>query len=74
MSKLLGSFKIIKETAINAEYVEWECSIDASLKNAIKRIFGWKRLTSKRFSWVVTQALEHYLENEESFKLPPGNL
>ena len=74
MTKLLGSFKVIKETAISGEYVEWECSIDASLKGALKRIFGWKRLTSKRFSWVVTQALEHYLKNEESFKLPPKDL
>lgn len=74
MKKLLGGFKIIKETQLNDGYVEWECSIEAPLKNAIKQTFKWKRLTSKRFSWVITQALEHYIKHSENFKISPKDL
>ena len=71
MEKKLGSFKIIKEVEIDGDFVEWECTIEPALKNSLKRLFGWKRLTTKRFSWVVTEALEHYLERQDSLGLPP---
>jgi len=59
--KEIGSFKIIEEKDDGTMV----CEMSNGLKEAIKKVKGWKRLTSKRFSNLVAEGLEMYIQQFE---------
>ena len=60
-------FEIIEERIENDDWV-LSCEISNEFRDELKKVFGWKNLTGKRFSKLVEMALEYYIEKYEDIK------
>jgi len=57
----MTDFEIIDERIENDDWV-LSCEISDEFQGEIKKLFGWKNLTEKRFSNLVEMALLYYIE------------